>query len=99
MEGFLIDDQSWAVRYLIVNTSNWWLGHKILVSPEWIDDVSWLQSKIAIDLNREQVKTAPPYDSSADLERPHEAGLYTHYGRSGYWIPAMDSRVLGAGTR
>jgi hypothetical protein len=41
VQGLLVDERSWAIRFMIVNTSNWWLGHQVLVAPEWIDDVSW----------------------------------------------------------
>ena len=34
LEDLLIDDHTWAIRYLIVNTSNWWSGHRVLVSPD-----------------------------------------------------------------
>jgi uncharacterized protein YrrD len=99
VQGFLIDDKSWAIRYMVVNTGNWWMGHQILVSPEWIDEVSWSQSKVSIDLTREQIRTAPTYDPDAELNRPLEAGLHTHYGRSGYWIPAVRPRAGDARTR
>jgi len=32
VSGFLIDDQTWAIRCLVVDTSNWWIGHKVLVA-------------------------------------------------------------------
>ncbi len=35
VEGLLVDDQTWAIRYLIVNTSNWWMGHQVLIAPQW----------------------------------------------------------------
>src|SRR3989442_6571254 len=41
VEGLLIDDETWVVRYVIVNTSNWWLGHQVLIALQWIQDVSW----------------------------------------------------------
>ena len=28
MEDFLIDDESWAIRSLVVATGNWWSGKK-----------------------------------------------------------------------
>jgi hypothetical protein len=31
---------TWSIRYLILDTSNWWVGHEVLVSPEWIQDVT-----------------------------------------------------------
>ncbi len=41
VEDFIIDDETWAIRYLIVDTHNWWPGKKVLVSPQWIERVSW----------------------------------------------------------
>jgi hypothetical protein len=85
VQGFLIDEKSWAIRYIIVNTSNWWLGHQVLISPEWIDDVSWAESMVSIGLTRESVKMSPVYDPRQPLTREQESGIHTHYGRAGYW--------------
>jgi hypothetical protein len=85
VQGFLVDDYLWAVRYLIVNTSNWWVGHQVLVSPEWIQDVSWSDSKVTIDLDRQAIKDAPAYDEGALIDRDAELRIYNHYGRNGYW--------------
>ena len=85
VEGFLVDDETWAIRYLIVNTSNWWIGHRVLVAPRWVTGVRWLDGSVSVDLSRDSVKDAPAYDSSAELNREREMKLYSHYGRSGYW--------------
>ena len=85
VEGFLIDDETWAIRYLVVNTSNWWLGHRVLIAPQWIGGVHWSDETVTVDLSREAVKAAPAYDPSAELDRQRESGLYTHYGRPPYW--------------
>lgn len=85
VDGLLIDDQTWAVRYFVVDTSNWWGGHKVLIAPQWIDALSWSDETVAVDLNREKVKAAPPYDPAVDLDRQRETGLYEHYGRPEYW--------------
>ena len=86
VEGFLVEEKSWAIRYLIVNTSNWWLGHQVLIAPQWIDDVDWMGCVVSVGLTRAAVKHSPPYDSAAPLDREQEAGIHSHYGRSGYWI-------------
>lgn len=83
--GFLIDDATWSIRYMIVNTSNWWVGHKVLVSPEWIDAVSWADSKVKVALSRQSIKDAPLYDEDALTDRHYETGMYAHYGRDPYW--------------
>lgn len=85
VSGFLVDDSTWALRYMIVDTSNWWLGHKVLIAPEWIDEVSWTDQTVSIDLNRQAIRAAPAYDSSVQLSRRLERNLYHHYNRSGYW--------------
>ena len=85
VQGFVLDDHSWAIRYLVVNTSNWWIGHEVLVSPEWIQDVSWSESKVTVGLSRQSIKDAPVYDEDAPLDRDVELGLYQHYERDAYW--------------
>ena len=86
VQGFLIDERTWAIHYLILNTSNWWLGHQVLVAREWIDDVSWEYSKVTTSLIRDQIKHAPPYDPDGQLSRADEELIYRHYGRRGYWL-------------
>jgi hypothetical protein len=83
--GMLIDDRTWAVRYLIVDTSNWWVGHQMLVAPQWIEGVSWADRTVSVKLTRQAVQDAPVYDPAAKLAREDEARLYEYYGRSGYW--------------
>ncbi len=85
VSGFLVDDETWAIRYLIVDTSNWWLGHKVLIAPLWIKDVRWADAMVSVDLSRESIKKGPAYDASSDWGRNQELDLYRHYGRSGYW--------------
>jgi hypothetical protein len=85
VSGFLVDDETWAIRYLIIDTSNWWIGHKVLVAPAWIKGVQWFDEKVSVDLSRDSIKTAPIYDPALDWSREQELDLYRHYGRSGYW--------------
>ena len=85
VEDFVIDDETWAIRYIIVNTSNWWLGHQVIIAPEWIDEVDWPESKVLLNLSRQAVQDSPPYDPTVPLNREQEASIFTHYGHDGYW--------------
>jgi hypothetical protein len=89
--GYLIDDETWAVRYLIVDTSNWWVGHKVLIAPDWITGVHWADETVSVNLSRAKVKDAPAYDPSVAWSRDLDRDLYRHYGRSGYWA---DNNIL-----
>ncbi len=85
VHDMLLDEQTWAVRYLVVNTSNWWGGHLVLIAASWIDSVSWVESTISIDLTRDAVKDAPPYEESMQLNRQQEQAIHDHYRRQAYW--------------
>jgi hypothetical protein len=85
VEDFLVDDRTWAIRYLLVDTRNWLPGRKVLIAPAWIRSVSWEESKVHVDLSRSEVEAAPEYDPSRPLERALEARLHEHYRRPTYW--------------
>ena len=86
IEDFIIDDATWAIRYLIVDTRNWWPGKKVLVASQWIERVSWSESKVFVNLSREAIRQSPEYRMESPPTRDYEAGLYLHYDRLGYWI-------------
>ncbi len=86
VEDFIIDDETWAIRYLIVDTRNWWPGKKVLLSPQWIESVSWEEGKVYVDLLRETIRQSPEYTEGSLLTREYETGLHRHYNSHGYWI-------------
>jgi hypothetical protein len=85
VKGLLVDDMTWAIRYLVVSTGKWWGGHDVLIAPEWIDDINWSESKVVVDLSRQAIKDSPTYDSAKPVTRELESGTCRHYGREGYW--------------
>jgi uncharacterized protein YrrD len=85
VEDFIIDDETWEVRYLVIDTRNWWLEHRVLVSPHWANRISWAEKKVFIDLSRQAIKNSPEWDPSAPVNREYEARLYDYYGRPVYW--------------
>ncbi len=45
VKDILVDDKAWAIRYLVVDTEDWWAGRTVLVSPGWLTRVAWDESK------------------------------------------------------
>jgi hypothetical protein len=90
VDGFVLDDEAWAIRYMEVATRNWWPGKKVLVSPAWIDRVSWEDSCVFVALSREAIKDAPEYVESGSITREYENLLHSHYGRPPYWLHQAD---------
>ncbi len=89
VEDFVIDDETWAIRYLVVDTHNWWPGKKVLVSPQWIERVSWGERKVFVNLSRETIKESPEFTEESLLTRDYETRLFKHYDRKGYWVDEL----------
>jgi hypothetical protein len=101
VQGLLVDEQTWAIRYMVVDTNNWWLGHQVLVAPQWIREIRWADRTVSVTLTRQAVKDAPQYDVAVPLSRDREADLYRHHGRRGYWADEVklenpEVRVAGS---
>ena len=91
VDDFIIDDETWAIRYLVVATKNWWPGKKVLISPKWIESVSWDAREVVIGLSRETIKAAPEYTDESLLTRDYETGLHGYYNREGYWVDELSA--------
>jgi hypothetical protein len=85
LQDMLVDDETWALRYLVVKTSNWWLGQQVVIAPSWIEAVSWEGQSVVAKLTRDAIKTSPLYDPSSLFNRTHESDVYAHHKRAGYW--------------
>ncbi|MEO8127225.1 MAG: PRC-barrel domain-containing protein [Bryobacteraceae bacterium] len=85
LEGFVVDDETWAIRYIEVATRNWLPGKKVLISPSWIERVSWYDSKVRVGVSRETIKDAPKYVETTPITREYENRLFATYGRPSYW--------------
>jgi hypothetical protein len=85
IEDFLVDDEVWIIRYLMVDTRNWLPGRKVLVAVEWIHQIKWADSKVYVDLFKEGIKASPEFDLKTPIDRSYENLLYNHYSRPKYW--------------
>jgi uncharacterized protein YrrD len=84
VEDLLLSDEDWTVRYLIVDTRNWWPGAHVLMSPYAVRSVDWTDKKILVNASRAQVRSSPPWDPVATIERAYETSLHRHYDWPGY---------------
>ena len=89
-QSFLLDDDTLAIRYLAVDTQNWRPGKHVVIPPQWIKGVDWVERIVNMDVRENTVKSAPEYDPALNFSRTQEATLYAHYLRPSYW--ASDRR-------
>lgn len=81
IEDYIIDDSTWRIVFLVVDTGNWFPGKKVLLSPQWIRQIQWERSQVIVDVTRDQVKNSPEYDPSMPMSESYRDTLHDYYGR------------------
>ncbi len=76
---------AWVVRYLVVDTGGWLSGRKVLMVPDWAEEVRWADRMLRIAMSRETIEKSPHYDPATPINRVYEHHLYDYYGRPAYW--------------
>lgn len=87
VEDFIIDDDSWKIDFMIVDTGTWLPGKKVLISPSWVKKIDWGMSNVKVNASKEQVKNSPEYDADEKITEDYADELYKHYGQ-----PRIDKR-------
>jgi PRC-barrel domain len=80
VECFLIDDESWDIRYLVVDTANWWFGRHVLLAPSAVQEIDWGRHRLHLNLTCYKIKGSPPWDPTGLLDRAYEKLLRAYYG-------------------
>ncbi len=93
VEDFLFDDETWAIRYLVIDTSNWWAGKRVLVSPAWVERIDWSERKVFASMTRSAIEASPEYDPSHPPGRDYEDALHRHYRKPTYWTTHDEPRT------
>jgi hypothetical protein len=84
VENLLADDANWDIRYLVIATRNWWPGKIVQLSPYAVKDVDWFGEHVNMNVTRDQVRSAPPWDPLAMTDEVSEDKLHRHFGWPGY---------------
>jgi hypothetical protein len=83
VDDVLVEDGDWSIHYLAVDTSNWWIGKKVLISPRSVRTIDWSVRMISLDVDRQKVKDSPGYNADTLIDRPYERQYHAHYGAAG----------------
>jgi hypothetical protein len=90
----LFDDESWIIRWLVVDTGNWLPGRQVLlpVSALGIPDAG--ARAMPVRLNMQQVRDAPDVSADLPVSRQMEQHLSAHYGADAYWTVGSNALPL-----
>jgi hypothetical protein len=81
-----LDDESWTVRYLVVDTGAWLPGRQVLISPISIERVDLMGRSLLARLTRAQIEASPGIDAAkAVVARQREIELARFWSFPYYW--------------
>jgi len=86
---FYFDDETWAIRYLIINTIGWLANRKVLISPVAVIGTNWENGLIPVNLTSEQIRHSPKINTDKPVSRQQEIELHKHYSWGEYragWV-------------
>jgi sporulation protein YlmC with PRC-barrel domain len=85
VKEFYFDDDTWTIRYLVVETGGWLFGRNVLISPTALLTPDWENQIFPVSLTMEQVKNSPAIDTEKPVSRQQELELYAYYPWGSYW--------------
>lgn len=85
IEDLFVDDERWAVRYLVVDTGSWLASRRVLLSPASTVASAPALGALPVALTREQVERGPDVDTQKPVSRQYEIAHALHYGYDTYW--------------
>jgi hypothetical protein len=85
MGEFYFDDDTWAIRYLTVETGGWLGGREVLISPISVAYTDWQTKRLNVALTKKQVENSPDIDTHRPVSRQQEAAYLRYDGSPYYW--------------
>jgi hypothetical protein len=64
VDDFLLEESSWQIRYLVVDTSNWLGGKWVAVSPSSVTRIDWSNREVYVSLTRAQIRDSPSMEEA-----------------------------------
>jgi sporulation protein YlmC with PRC-barrel domain len=62
VDDLLIDEATWRICYLVVDTSNWIGGKWVAIVPSVLRAIDWTGRTIEVAITRDAVKHSPPME-------------------------------------
>jgi hypothetical protein len=93
VSDFLFDDQSWKVRWLVVDTGAWLPGRKVLLHASALGQPDPVRRELPVELTKAQVAGGPDLLAHQPVSRQMESHLYDYYG----WDPSWGISYFGVG--
>jgi hypothetical protein len=94
---FLFQDETWTLRWLVVDTGGWLSGRKILIHPSSLSKPDMAGRAFETSLTKAQVEASPDIQQDEPVSLQMEKGLYGYYGYDPLWGGGLSGGTVFAG--
>jgi sporulation protein YlmC with PRC-barrel domain len=56
VSDFAVDERTWAIRDVVVDTTKWWPGGEVRVAPQEVERIDWNEGKVHLRIGREALR-------------------------------------------
>lgn len=83
---FLFNDQSWTIKYLVVDVKRWLTRRDVVLAVSAVQEIDWNNRTFQIRVTKEQVRESPLIDSAEPVSRQQEIAMEAYFGRLACWV-------------
>jgi len=80
-EDFIVDDDSWNIEKIVIDTRVWLPGKRVAISSQASKKIRWLDQAIYVGVSRREIENAPKFDESEPVNPKAEIHWYDYEGR------------------
>ncbi len=85
VKDFLLDEESWITRYLVVDFGPEFIGKRVLISNQFLEQPDWGVNTFPINKKKSDISQSPGIDDKMPVSRKYEEELNKHYKLVNYW--------------
>lgn len=85
LEDLIVQDKEWILRYVVIDTTNWLPGGKVVIALPWVQRFDWPERAVHFAMTKDQIKHSPKFDPFEPVNREFEERLYDFYDQPHYW--------------
>lgn len=75
----VVDDSTWEIRYIVVATTQWLPGRRVVISPHSVNRVSRMEEQVYVDLTQMMIKQSLEYETPLPISEEYESRLRDYY--------------------
>lgn len=93
---FYFDDETWRVRYVVMDTGAWLPGRRVLLPTSVVDEPERGAKTLSAALSKAQIKTSPEAETDKPVSKQKEGKGPAHAGLTPYWAILVADPMIGA---